>query len=83
MTWIVREYPGEHNPNGPVIDLGQHGSMGEAQIDVFGRAARWAGEDRPNRRRVTAPADDAGRVVTAILWDADQIAGVLNAEPAP
>ena len=78
MSYIVRQYPGEDNTDGPVIELDQHGSFGEGQISVFGRAARWADEGKG--RRVTAPTDDNGRASTAICWENGKIALVLTAE---
>jgi hypothetical protein len=83
MSWIVRQYPGEDaleaNPDVQPIELTQHGSFGEAQIDVFERAARWH-QDQGGSVKVTAPEDPDGTCRTAICWKDGKIAYVLVAE---
>lgn len=92
MSWIVRQYPGEDaleaDPDGQPVDLSQHGSFEEAQIDVFWRAARWHvfwraarwHHEQGGNRKVTAPEDPDGKCRTAICWKDGKIALVLVAE---
>ena len=76
MSYCVRRYPGEGDPDAePVMLTESHGSLGEAQIDAFGRAARWW-DERKEGRKVTAPDNK-----TAICWQDGKIAFILVVEP--
>lgn len=77
MTWTVRQYPGEIQDRCTEVQtLQENLNLGDAQIAVFGRAAHWWDEDKPNRK-VTNPDG-----TTAICWEKGKIAMVLSADDA-